>query len=327
MRLEKLATLMMVARELATNTEGLTLDEIASLADVGRRTAERMRDLIDQTFGPLESLEDGKRKRFRLASHGLGRFFSTPTSDELAELENAARQADDRKSTERAKKLRSLSGKIISSLRENDRRRLKVDTEALVSSETFTRYVGPHPVHNSEILSKLKQALLQLKQVSITYPAKDGASLTRDLTPYGILYGARYYLIGAESIQDEPKLFRLDRIKDAIAKDTPGAPPASFSLDEYVTQSFGVFHDDPEFIELLFDKSSAEDVLNFQFHPKQIVRANDDGTIYVSFYASGMLELARHLMTWGNTVTILNSKRLKDMMVDQIQKLYNHHRI
>ena len=168
---------------------------------------------------------------------------------------------------------------------------------------------------------------LQLKQVSITYPTKDSTSLTRDLTPYGILYGARYYLIGAESIDDEPKLFRLDRIMDVTVKDTPSTPPSSFNLDEYVSQSFGVFHDEQEFIELLFDKSSAEDVLNYQFHPKQHVKTNDDGTVYVSFHASGMLELARHLMTWGNTVTILNSKRLKDMMLDQTHKLYNHHRI
>ena len=46
MRHEKAAALLDLARALAASAEGLTLDEMARAAGVGRRTAERMRDAL-----------------------------------------------------------------------------------------------------------------------------------------------------------------------------------------------------------------------------------------------------------------------------------------
>ena len=44
MRLEKTTAVLKLARALASNWEGLTLDEMADFIGAGRRTAERMRD-------------------------------------------------------------------------------------------------------------------------------------------------------------------------------------------------------------------------------------------------------------------------------------------
>ena len=46
MRLDKTATVIELARRMAASAEGLTLDEMARESGVGRRTAERMRDVV-----------------------------------------------------------------------------------------------------------------------------------------------------------------------------------------------------------------------------------------------------------------------------------------
>src|ERR1700710_369717 len=83
MRHEKAGRLLELARLLASNAEGLTLDEIADRLDVGRRTAERMRDAVREIFPQMEEVDDPPTKRFRIPA-GLDGLFQAPTADELA---------------------------------------------------------------------------------------------------------------------------------------------------------------------------------------------------------------------------------------------------
>jgi predicted DNA-binding transcriptional regulator YafY len=43
-----------------------------------------------------------------------------------------------------------------------------------------------------------------------------------------------------------------------------------------------------------------------------------DGAVLVRFRASGMRELAWHLFTWGDQITILAPERLKAVMAEEI---------
>lgn len=74
MRLATASSILELARLLASSAEGMTIEEIASRFDASRRTAERMRDAVEATFGTLDRLEDGKKIRFRLSACGIGRF-------------------------------------------------------------------------------------------------------------------------------------------------------------------------------------------------------------------------------------------------------------
>src|SRR3982751_213009 len=89
MRHEKAGKLLELARMLASTAEGLTLDEMAERLDVGRRTAERMRDAIREVFPQMEEGEDPPTRRFRIPT-GLDCLFQSPTTDELVALRTAA---------------------------------------------------------------------------------------------------------------------------------------------------------------------------------------------------------------------------------------------
>ena len=44
-----------------------------------------------------------------------------------------------------------------------------------------------------------------------------------------------------------------------------------FNLKKLAERSFGVFQEEPFEVEWLFDKSAAEEVLRYEFHPNQTV--------------------------------------------------------
>lgn len=327
MRGEKVVELLRLAVALSSSAEGMTLDEMASFSNVGRRTAERRRDAIEAACGPLDRKEDGRQVRFRLSVRSIGNFATAPTSQELAELENAARACEAANDSSRAETLRSLERKITASLREAERLRLGRDMAAQLQAEAFARQVGPHPYADPSVLTSLRQALLAGFIVKFHYRTEpQGPARWRKVIPYGLLFGPRYYLVARVMSQTMPVLFRLDRIERLELIGEYGAPPPEFDLEAYAARSFGVFQEDPEDIVLRFDKTAARDARAYLFHPTQTTTEEHDGSLIVRFRAGGMLQLAQHLMTWGPTVTVLASDRLRDILQDEVETLYEHYR-
>lgn len=325
MRLEKATAVLNLARRLASSADGLTLDEIAESANVGRRTAERMRDAVEAVFGPLEWIDDGRKKRFRIIARGLGNFAVAPTAEELAELENAARVYDKKKDPLRASILRSLSIKVNSSLRDADRRRLSTDVDALVRAESLARQVGPRPYANPQILSSIRQALLSQVIISFQYAVEEGGARLRTVIPYGLIFAARYYLVGCLKTKNDPVLFRLDRIKNIKITEEYGAPPVDFNLDDYANRSFAVYQEAPEHVVLKFKSEVANDARAYIFHPTQNIVSEDDGSLVVSFNAGGLMQIAHHLLTWGDTVTVIEPGRLNEILIDLVETLQKHY--
>ena len=107
MRLEKTVAILTLARALAANFEGMTLDEMAALMGPAG-TAERMRDAVEAAFGPLEREDDGRRcgsgspRAASAVSRPPRRPTSWPNSSAARALEAAGNKS-------RAASLRSLS--------------------------------------------------------------------------------------------------------------------------------------------------------------------------------------------------------------------------
>jgi predicted DNA-binding transcriptional regulator YafY len=327
-RYEKVVAVIRLAQVLASNSEGLTLDEMIQSTGGERRTAERMRDAIERAFGQLERIEDGRKVRFRMPARGLGNFFNAPTSTELTELEHAANAHEAVRDADRAAILRSLQYKVRASLREAERRRLATDIEAQLHAEALACQVGPRPLSDARVMAALRQALLAGRMVKFRYGNQDdGTELRqRNVVPYGLLFAPRYYLVAATKNRSEPALYRLDRIHDIEVTDAPGAPPEGFNLKAYASRSFGVFQEEPEDIIVSFDASAAADARAYLFHPTQSMTDETDGSLTVRFRAAGLLQIAHHLMTWGSTVTILAPESLRNLIWEQIQALHAHHR-
>jgi predicted DNA-binding transcriptional regulator YafY len=317
MRHEKAGRLLELAQMLAATAEGLTLDEMAERLGVGRRTAERMRDAVRDLFPQLEEVDDPPTRRFRIPA-GLDGLFQAPTAEELAALAAAAEVFGQQGAASRAGALRSLERKVLSATRAAARRRLAPDLEALLQAETIAVQAGPRPFEDEAVLARVREALLSLSTLAFRYEGGSTPGRRREVTPYGVLFGRANYLVAAEG-EGAPRNWRLDRLRDVAVTGRPASRPEGFSLQDYADESFGIYQDDTEDVELRILPASAEGALRWRFHANQRVTPQPDGAVIVSFRASGMRELAWHLFTWGDQVQVLAPARLKDLLIEQIE--------
>jgi predicted DNA-binding transcriptional regulator YafY len=316
MRHEKAGRLLELARMLASTSEGLTLDDMAERLWVGRRTAERMRDAVRDVFPQFEEVDDPPSKRFRIPA-GLDGLFQAPTAEELAALAAAAETFAQQGAVTRAGALRSLEQKVLSATRAAARRKLAPDLEALLQAETIAVQAGPRPFEDEAVLSAVREAVKSLSTLAFRYEGGSTPGRVREVTPYGVLFGRANYLVAAEG-EGGPRNWRLDRLRDVAVTGRPSGRPEGFSLQDYADESFGIYQDDTEDVELRILPASAEGALRWRFHANQQVAPQRDGAVIVRFRASGMRELAWHLFTWGDQVQVLGPARLKDLLVEQI---------
>jgi len=310
MRHAKVVSALSLARDLAATAEGLTIDDIAERLGSSRRTGERMRDVVEATFGPLDRLEDGRRLRFRLAAGGIGRFAVAPTADELAELLNIVRALELRDPA-RARIFAGLAAKIAAALRDTDRRRLAADVETRLRTEVWAHGVGPKEACRAEVLTAVREALVADRLLECVYRrvGTDRPVVLR-LVPYGLIFGACHYLVAGLEGFDDPRLLRLDRVDRASVTETVARAPADFDIRTYARRSVGRFQEDPRPIELLFQPDAASEAEAMLFHPDQTAERLDDGGLRIRFTAGGIDELKRHLVRWGDKVSLV--ERPKD---------------
>lgn len=310
---------------LAASGEGLSLDQMAVEMNVERRTAERMRDALAALFPQMEALPDGRSKRFRIPG-GLDGFLQAPTADELAELHTAIASLEASGAEDRAALLRSLSEKVRAAIRGPARRRIDPDLDALLRAELLVMQAGPRPMASPETLATIREALKSMRTCVFAYAgAGETAPWAREVIPYGVLFGRSCYLVGPEIGKAEPVLWRLDRIIDIDIGEACDGPPPAFDLAAFAARSFGAFQEPPEDVALRFDPSAAAAARAFAFHPGQTLEEQPDGSVIVRFRAGGLLELARHLFTWGAAVEILAPSKLREMMTAELRSALSHH--
>jgi predicted DNA-binding transcriptional regulator YafY len=143
------------------------------------------------------------------------------------------------------------------------------------------------------------------------------------------MFGRANYLVAAElhanASQGEPRNFRLDRIEALEVLERPAAAPEAFSLQDYASRSFGVYQGEIEEIVLEVAPEAAEDALGWRFHPTQALERRDDGSVIVRFWATGLLELAWHLFTWGDKVRVVRPAALREVMVRELERALAAH--
>ena len=317
MRHEKAASVLELARRLAASAEGLTLDEMAAEMQVGRRTAERMRDAVLALFPQTEEVSDPPQKRWRIRG-GLSAFEQAPSAIELIELNKAAAGLRRAGEPGRAAALEGLERKIKAAMRSTALNRLAPDLEALVRAETIAVQAGPRPTSDEPMLAAIREAVLAGRALGFTYRRPGAEARRRVVAPCGLMFGRANYLVAADPTSGRVQTFRLDRMSAVAALDQPAAPPADFDLAAFANRSFGIYQDEVEDVVLRVTPEGAAEARAWRWHPTQTLEDEADGGVIVRFTASGMRELAWHLFTWGDRVRILAPDRLKTVMAEEL---------
>jgi len=132
-----------------------------------------------------------------------------------------------------------------------------------------------------------------------------------------VIVGTRHYLIARDIDADRQyRQFRFDRIFEMRGTVQVFERDPDFDVDRYSAQGFGSFVSDAEQspVRWRFSPSAASVAREFVFHPLQVMTDMPDGSLLVEFTASGWVEMAWHLVSWGNAVEVLEPPQLIDIL-------------
>ncbi len=327
MRYAPAERLLRLARHLAGTRTGLTLDEMATELEVGRRTVERLRDTLVGMFPQMDWWDDDERvRRWRLPGSALVGIVEL-RAEAIAAIETSARECEMRGEADRAGLLREASTTLRAVMRPDALSRAEPDIAALMEAEGIAMRPGPQPVIAAGVLATLRRAILGMQLVVIQYINFEADKpAARILCPYGIIYGGRGWLVAHVDALKEMRLWRLDRIASADVLDRGFSRREDFSLQSYVSQSFGIFQEKSVDVRLRFGQQAADDASRWMFHPSQSMVREADGTLIVRFHAGGIQEMSWHLLTWGKAVTVEAPESLRLQLVDVASAAVEHHR-
>ncbi|KQT96090.1 hypothetical protein ASG60_20635 [Methylobacterium sp. Leaf469] len=310
---ERLLTLGLA---LADARVGLTLDEMATLLGVGRRTAERLRDALHRLMPDAmreEVLEDGT-KRWRVPAGRLATL-QPPSRDELLELRLAAERARQQGLRLEAERLTSLALKLEAAQTRAAWRPVEGDLTDLLRGTGAVVRPGPEESLEPAIVAGLRDAFLANRVVRLVYRRRDTAERSFPLLhPYGFLTGSRAYLVGFNPHPEvcEHRLYAIGNIERLTPMETGFVRDERFNLQAFAARSFGAFWDGERFdVVWRFSAAVAADARGFRFHRDQRVSEDAAGRVSVAFTASGLTEMAWHLFTWGAHVEVLAPEALK----------------
>ncbi len=322
MRLEKSEQLLKLALMMQASTEGIGLQEIQEEFDVGRRTAERMRDALLSLFPHVEEIRlDGKTKHWRLPPGAIAGLIQISAED-LAEMKTSIDLLRKENLLHHAENLSKLWLKIKGRLRPDSAASIETDLEALLEAEGHAMRPGPRPRINPHVLYILRESIKGFCKVKMKYHGRVKGDVTeRIVHPYGFVYGLRHYLIAWCEEGKGLRSFSLPNIMDVTLLDVPYRKDPAFDLQQYAERSFGVFQEEPYDVAFRFSADVADAVREQHFHPTQKIEHQPDDSIIVRFKAGGWKEMCWYIMTWEGHAEILEPPHLKKAYAEMVTAL------
>lgn len=320
-RLNKTEQIIELAMMFQNSYCGLCIEDIEHHFECSRRSAERMKALLFDLFP--EKVEEvptfEKKKRWRFIKGTMNALISF-TADDFANLEYLKGLSND---DNKRKELDELIAKIKALTPQKNLQSLDTDVSAIMESEGFAvrQYSGVNI--EPKILEDLRTSMLAFKKIQFNYPIK-GEIKTITLNPYGLVIADKYYLVGYNEYVGDLRQYRVDKISELAILDEYFEKDEKFSLSEYSNNSFGVYQEKPIDIVLEFDKSVANDVLNYHFHPTQKFKQLENENVQVEFKSGGTYAICQELFKWGCSVKIQKPVELKDYYKQYLSDVLNN---
>ena len=302
-RYSRISDILDLAIFMSSKIQGVTISEIAERYNVSRRTAERMRDSLTCIFPSVDEIEtDDNQKHWGFINYSISNLISFKPK-EIANIEQLQRRTTN-------KEMKEELGKTIEKLKSLNKKHslpLENNIELYMQTEGYAVRQMPQYKISLEALEIIREAVQHSKIVTGIYHNKE-----RLIEPLGMIYGEKIYLVAREKTKgDGIYNYLLHKFENLKLTDKT-FDKGNFDLQEYTNLSFGVYHGEILEVELLFSQELAQEASQFNFHPTQSGRWNNDRTYTVNFKASGSKEIIWHVFKWGGGCKIVAPKLLQD---------------
>lgn len=316
-RLNKANEIIELAILMQNSYRGLTTDDIAEHFECCRRSAERMKAVLYENFGnkieEVTNLTDKKKRwRFKKGTMNWLISFSSANFANLEHCKNLIKsKAKQKEIEELIEKIKALNPQNIS----------EIDIAEISFNQSYATRQGFRENLNLETMQIINDGILAQKQIKIKY---DKSNKEIIINPYGILYSDRAYLVAYNEWAKEIWTYRISKIKNIELSDNYFDKDRKFDIKTFASRSFGIYQGEVFDVILQFNKEATEDAKEYFFHPTQRVKYNKDGSLMVTFKASGEYEIITELLKWRNGVKILAPQSLKDAYNKEIKAMYEN---
>jgi predicted DNA-binding transcriptional regulator YafY len=288
---------------------GISAQEIARRVNVNVRTAYRDIHAIEDEFGIAVQENDGRW----VCEQGD---FLPPLKLSLLEAVTLflsarlmARFAD-----KKDPHVVSAFGKLASVLPAPLAAHVHATVAAMADGQVDRRY--------ARVFETVATAWATSRKVRIAYArqGKDGTEVvTRRLVSPHYLepnpWGLGCYLIADDELSHEKRTFKLERITEAQLTTEPFKPASDPNAPHQLTRAWTVSDEEPAHVRVRFhDATAARRALENRWHPSQQEEVMRDGTVEMSFEVAGLLEITPWILTWGDTVEVLEPPELRERL-------------
>ena len=175
------------------------------------------------------------------------------------------------------------------------------------------RHTGESDVE-VEIFDRVCQATAKRRQIQIRYRKPNQEPEERVIDPYQLAnINNEWYLYAFDHKRGDIRCFAPTRIMEVTTTGKTFDRPNTFSLDHYLSDSFGVFKGDESYdIRVKFNKSVAPYIREKNWHPTQQINNGKDGSAELSLQLSHLSDIQRWILSWGSNATVLAPKELAD---------------
>lgn len=247
---------------------------------------------------------------------------SLPTIDisegELLALSIAQKAMDHYKGTPFEKPLSNALNKLAASLPET----ITANLSELSDSISFRQ--GRTSQLDDATLNTFTRSALEKREVVFNY-RKLGAKSNeeRRLQTYHLTnFLGKWYAIGLDSDRKAIRTFLLGRASQAKIGATQFTVPKSFSADDYLGSSFGIYSPEGnQNVKIRFQSPISEYISENIWHPSQTVEYHDDGTISISFKLGNLVEVTSWILSWGENAIALAPKSLRLALKQTAEKV------
>jgi predicted DNA-binding transcriptional regulator YafY len=262
-----------------------------------------MRDSLTCIFPQIDEIEtDDIQKHWGFTNFSIYNLISF-SPKEIANLEQLQRRTTNKEMQieleKSINKIKALNRKNIVSI-ENK-------IELFMQTEGYAIRQMPQYKIDITTLDLIREAIQNCKVVTGVYHDKK-----RIIEPLGMIYGSKIYLIAREKEKGNDIYTYLLHKFETLEITSQIFDRNNFNLQEYTKLSFGVYHGEILNVKLSFSPELANEASKYNFHPTQKIRNEKDGSLTVSFKASGSKEIIWHVFKWGVGCKILAPKSLRN---------------
>lgn len=165
-----------------------------------------------------------------------------------------------------------------------------------------------------EVLENLHEAILERRvcQVSYCSPEAEGARHYH-IEPLRLLpHRGGLYVISRMPYYDQLITQAVDRFEAVKVTKERFEPPDHLSIDERVSNAFGIISEEPMEVVVRFTKAQAPYIRERIWHPSQKLEELVDGRVVLRLRAGGFYEIQSWVLSFGSAAEVLEPEELRD---------------